>query len=143
VAIAETAKAQSTVDHRFEKLLGMDVRNAILSGFNSAFTTENISSGFRNTGLRPCNLQALVGTGIRRSFHDEALASVEECVLSKNQLILDFKRFGMFDPVIRRGFMDTTADLELTRDDVIELIGALEADRKWKSQEKEKFEDFK
>jgi len=49
----------------------------------------------------------------------------------------------MYDPVLKRGFLDTKPGLGLTRTDVIDLIRALQMDRKEQEIEKEKAEDLK
>jgi len=55
LAVAKRAKEQTVVDKRFEKLARMDIREAIVSAFGSAFTAKNIFSGFKMSGLWPCN----------------------------------------------------------------------------------------
>jgi len=49
----------------------------------------------------------------------------------------------VFEAVLKRGFVDTTAGLELTRSDALNLLQAVELDRNLQVHGKEKFEDYK
>jgi len=72
--------------------------------FKELFTVSNIQAGFRNSSMWPLSIAALVGTGVRKSVRDAALVTPAECVRGKDQLLLDIKRFGTFDTVIKEWF---------------------------------------
>jgi len=129
-AVAKRAKMQAAVDNRFEKLTGYDAWEAIRTGFKDAFTSGNIVSGFRNTGFCPYDAGKLVSPRIRRGFYEESLATPQEFMQLKRKLVSEFKRFGLSDAVMKRGFVDTTVGIELTRFDVMNLVLGLELDRK-------------
>jgi len=143
VEISKCTKRQPVVFNKSGKLSSYDVLCSITAGYNDSFTKSNICSGFAKCGLWPFDVEVLAGFGIRQGATDERVVSGEVLRDMTRSLALEYKRHGYGDANIKSGFIDTVLGIELTRKDVLDLLKALEADRKEEAHVKEEYEDYK
>lgn len=61
----------------------------------------------------------------------------------KKRNVLDFKRNGFPEPIMKAGYLDTTEGIEVTRKDALDILRVLEADRRVETQRKERDRDFR
>lgn len=141
--IMQLALEDRIMNSRPSKMSGREVWDSICEGHDRSFTSKNIQSGFRRTGLWPLSLRAVIPNGVRRSITDGSLVSLKAVERKIDERALYFKRFGLPEPVIRSGFVDTTHGIELTRPEVLEMLRVLEMDRKEIALDKERNQDIR
>jgi DDE superfamily endonuclease len=105
-----------------------DFAKMMSAAFDDAFTIQNIKSAFRKTGLWPLNSERLLSMPLPMDRQNRStIVSVTDM-----QVMLDEKRKKLREgmciqpAVIKRGFVDTSAGLELTQPDVMRLVEARE-----------------
>lgn len=124
-------------------LSGIAVWGAILEGHDKAVNCKNIQSGFAKSGLFPICLKALIGDSVRKSYHEEQVCSLASLINDTKACMLDYKRHGEPEAVVKCGFVDTTYGIDLTRQEVLDVLKGLELDRAQQNKEKERDADLR
>ena len=111
-----------------------DFLRLITSAYATSFTRDNVLKSFAASSISPFNPLAVLN--VPRSFSEaqvERVLGVEELSILLEEK-REAKRHGMcFQPIVlRRGWVDTSKGLTLTRRDVMELVTAQERKEKAK-----------
>lgn len=93
-----------------------------------AFKVENIVIGCFRYGIWPLNFKHLIGTGIQKSFANNTKLNITNIQDIGNQHYDAKFIYGLQEPIIKHGFVDTTHGIHLTRHDVIKLMADIQED---------------
>lgn len=97
------------------------------AAYCSGFTRSNIQSGFRMTGLWPLDPTAILGQNRPLLSECQTVATIEEMerMLEEKRVMLRSKA-GLNPIVLKRGFIDTSAGVNLTSKDAMDLVSKKE-----------------
>jgi hypothetical protein len=90
--------------------------------YEVAFTPDNIRAGFRQTGMWPIDPVALLRKPLPASANNTDIVSVQELGhMLQEKREAAASELGVQQMVIRRGFLDTSAGLNLTQPEALNL----------------------
>lgn len=84
-----------------------------MNGFSASIKMGNVQSGFRRTGFGPLEISSTFPMGILRTETNESIVKIEDVVGTEDEMVLEFKTFGLNDPEVRAGFIRITRGIRV------------------------------